>query len=323
MTTTQTRRPRRAASTGFFDKYGLVVALLAVIAIFGALRPSTYLTTTNLAINLNAKAVLVILVLSVLPSLAAGLYDMSIAGAMGLSYVVVGYLNVVQGWPILPTIAIALCAGLVIGLVNSLLIVKVGINSLIVTLGMGTLLGGIALGINGRAVSGLDERLVSFFRFSVGSVQVVFVIALLLTVVLWFVFRHTPVGRYIYVVGSGAEVARLAGLNVAAIQTGTLIVASLGASFAGVALAGVQNSVDPNSAAKLLLPAFAAAFLGSTALTPGRFNAWGAFIAVYFLAAGITGLQFLGMSGWIENVFYGGSLVAAVLLSYLARRRRS
>lgn len=322
MTSTTAQRARRASSSGFFDRYGLVVALVGVIAIFGALRPSTYLTTTNLGINLNAKAVLVILVLAVLPSLAAGLYDMSIAGAMGLSYVVVGFLNVVQGWPILPTVMVALACGLIVGLVNSVLIVKVGINSLIVTLGMGTLLGGIALGINGRAVSGLDEGLVSFFRFSVGNLQMVFLIALLLTAALWFVFRHTPVGRYIYVVGSGPEVARLAGLNVAAIQTGTLITASLGASFAGIALAGVQNSVDPNSAAKLLLPAFAAAFLGSTALTPGRFNAWGAFIAVYFLAAGITGLQFLGLSGWIENVFYGGSLVAAVLLSYLARRRR-
>jgi ribose transport system permease protein len=42
---------------------------------------------------------------------------------------------------------------------------------------------------------------------------------------------------------------------------------------------------------------------------------------VYFLATGVTGLQFLGLSGWIENVFYGGSLVVAVLLSFVARKR--
>jgi len=306
----------------FFNKYGLIVATGVVIAIFGILRPSTYLTFTNLSINLNTRAVTVILVLAVLPSLAAGLYDMSIAGAMGLSYVLVGYLNVALGWHILPTIVIALLSGLVIGITNSWLIVRVGINSLIVTLGMGTFLGGIALGINGSTVSGLSPGFVSFFRFSVGRLQMVFIIALLLTFAFWYMFRHTPVGRYIYVVGAGPDVARLSGLNVRALQTGALLTASLGAAFAGIALAGTQNSVDPNSAAKFLLPAFAAAFLGSTTLTPGRFNAWGAFIAVYFLAAGMTGLQFIGMSGWIENVFYGGSLVAAVLLSHLARKRR-
>jgi ribose transport system permease protein len=151
----------------------------------------------------------------------------------------------------------------------------------------------------------------------------VFVIALLMTTLLWYVFAHTPFGRYLFIVGAGPDVARLSGLRVRTIQTSALLIASLGAAFAGVALAGTQNSVDPNSASKLLLPAFSAAFLGSTAIVPGRFNAWGAFTAVYFLATGITGLQFLGLSGWIENVFYGGSLVLAVLLSFIARKRIS
>ena len=71
-----------------------------------------------------------------------------------------------------------------------------------------------------------------------------------------------------------------------------------------------------------LILLFAAAFLGSTAIVPGRFNAWGTFIAVYFLVTGITGLQYLGYAGWPEQVFYGGSLVLAVTLSHLAGRRR-
>jgi ribose transport system permease protein len=288
--------------------------------VFTLLRP-TFFTFTNLAINLNTKAVLVLLVLATLPALAAGLYDMSVAGAMGLSYVLMGYLNVVNGWPIEAAIAVALLSGLVVGAVNALLIVRVGINSLIATLGMGTLLGGLALGINGSTVSGLTPYFVGFFRYPLGGIQMVFVIAFCLTVALWYVFSQTPFGRYLFVVGAGPEVARLSGLKVKQLQTTALLIASIGAAFAGVALAGVQNSVDPNSASKLLLPAFSAAFLGSTAIVPGRFNAWGAFVAVYFLATGITGLQFLGLSGWIENVFYGGSLVLAVLLSFIARKR--
>jgi ribose transport system permease protein len=64
-----------------------------------------------------------------------------------------------------------------------------------------------------------------------------------------------------------------------------------------------------------MLSSFAAAFLGTSILQPGRFNAWGTFIAVYFLVTGITGLELLGLAGWIESVFYGSSLVLAVALS--------
>jgi ribose transport system permease protein len=305
------------------NKYGLIIALVLLIVVFTALRPTTFFTFTNLVINLNTKAVLVILVLSVLSSLAAGLYDMSIAGTMGVAYVLMGYLNVVLGWSILAAILAALLAGLLVGLVNALLIVRVGINSLIVSLGMGTLLTGLALGINGRAVYGLTPAFVALFRFPIFGIQMVFVIALVLTGLVWFVFSHTPFGRYLFIVGAGLEVARLSGLRVGLLQTAALLVSSIGSAFAGIALAGTQNSVDPNSSAKFLLPAFAAAFLGSTAINPGRFNAWGGFIAVYFLATGITGLQFLGLSGWIESVFYGASLMLAVLLSAVARRRYS
>jgi ribose transport system permease protein len=70
-----------------------------------------------------------------------------------------------------------------------------------------------------------------------------------------------------------------------------------------------------------MLPAFAAAFLGATAISPGRFNPWGTFIAVYFLASGIVGLQLIGLSGWIEQVFYGAALILAVAASRLASRR--
>ncbi|MFZ0603189.1 MAG: hypothetical protein WAN05_17860, partial [Roseiarcus sp.] len=70
------------------------------------------------------------------------------------------------------------------------------------------------------------------------------------------------------------------------------------------------------------LPAVAAAFLGSTCVAPGRFNPWGATVAVYFLVTGITGLVFLGFSSFIQEMFYGGALVIAVTLSQLVRGRQ-
>jgi ribose transport system permease protein len=134
------------------------------------------------------------------------------------------------------------------------------------------------------------------------------------------VFSYTPLGRYLYFVGAGRNVARLTGVRVDLIRAGALISGSVIAGAAGVLLAGRNGSVDPNFAPGFLLPAFAGAFLGATTINPGRFNPWGTFIAVYFLVTGINGLQLLRITGWVELVFFGGALIVGVIFSRLARR---
>jgi ribose transport system permease protein len=191
----------------------------------------------------------------------------------------------------------------------------------VVTLGTGTLLFGIGFGINSLTTGGISSDLVDAVRTQLLGIPLVFYYGLLLTVAMWYVYSYTPLGRYLYFFGAGRDVARLSGLPVDAIRAGSLIGTSLISAIAGVAVAGQLGSADPNTARAYLLPAFAGAFLGSTAITPGRFNPWGAFIAVYFLITGITGLNILGYSGWVEEVFYGASLVIAILFSHLARRR--
>jgi ribose transport system permease protein len=92
------------------------------------------------------------------------------------------------------------------------------------------------------------------------------------------------------------------------------------AGAAGVVMVGTQGGADPASGAAYLLPAFAAAFLGSTAIIPGRFNVWGTFLAVYFLVTGITGLQLMGVENFVQALFYGSALIIAVAAAQLAGR---
>ncbi len=115
--------------------------------------------------------------------------------------------------------------------------------------------------------------------------------------------------------------ARLSGLHVTRIRWGSFIFCGLFAGMAGVMYAGSLGGADPASGQTFLLPAFAAAFLGATAIQPGRFNPIGTFIAVYFLVSGITGLQLLGVQNFVQQLFYGGALVIAVGLSTLVGRR--
>ncbi|WP_281167475.1 ABC transporter permease [Rubellimicrobium thermophilum] len=136
-----------------------------------------------------------------------------------------------------------------------------------------------------------------------------------------YVFDFTPLGRRLLFVGRGREVARLNGIAVDRVRAGALVVSGLLSAAAGILYAGVLGSADPYSGLNFLLPAFAAAFLGATAIIPGRFNPWGALVAVYFLATGITGLTMMGIPLWVTNVFNGAALILAVTISQITRRR--
>ena len=85
--------------------------------------------------------------------------------------------------------------------------------------------------------------------------------------------------------------------------------------------AAAVGGFDPTTSQSYLLPTFAATFLGTAILQPGRFNPLGTWIAVFFLATGILGLNLLGFTGWVTSVFYGGVLVLAVTISSLLHRR--
>ena len=149
-----------------------------------------------------------------------------------------------------------------------------------------------------------------------------FYYAIVIALIVWYVFEYTALGRRVLFVGRGREVARLSGIETERIRLGCLVASSLLGAFAGVLYAGTQGAADPVSGTSYLLPAFAAAFLGSTSIMPGRFNPWGSALAVYFLVTGITGLIFMGVSTFVQDMFYGGALILAVTLSQLVRGRQ-
>lgn len=302
-------------------RYTLVYAWVAMIIVYGAIDPSHFLTAINFEVIFSTAAPLLILCLGLLPSLAAGEIDLSIAGTFGLSGVLTAVLNVNLGMPIGVSILAALALGVLVGGVNALLIVKLDVGSLVVTLGMSSLLAGVALGITTLPISGVSNALVTAAGLRLAGLQLVFFYAVLVTLALVYVERFTPLGRYLFFVGASREVSRLSGIPVQGLRAGTLIAGALAASLAGVLLVGTQGSADPTVGPTYLLPVFAGAFLGSTAITPGRFNALGTFVAIFFLQTGTQGLELLGQSGWVDQAFYGVALVVAVALPQLLKRR--
>lgn len=306
------------------ERFALVIAWVALIALFGALMPEVFLSWRNFSTMFGSQAVLVVLTLAILVPLTSGDFDLSCASVLTLSAMMVAVLNVVHGWPILPVLVCVLAAGALVGAVNAFFVLYFRIHSLIVTLGIGTFVNGVILWISdSQTLSGISMGLVQWVVINrVFGIPVAFFYALLLTVVIWYVFEYTVPGRKLLFVGRGREVSRLNGINVDRVRASSFIASGVIAAFAGILYAGMTGSADPLSGLNLLLPAFAAAFLGATSIMPGRFNPVGAFIAVYFLVTGITGLTMLGANAYVQNLFYGGALVIAVALSQLVRNRQ-
>ncbi|TWH15140.1 ABC transporter permease [Rhodococcus rhodochrous] len=321
-TESDSARPRRSLGL-LFEKYALVLALIAVVVVFSALRPETYPTANNLQNILGSQAVLLVLALGLIVPLTAGEFDLSAVSTMSLAAMTIAVLNVQHGWSLLPAIAVAVLACLVVGLINALLVVRLQIDSFIATLGSGTVVLGVVQWISdSTSVTGVDSALVdATIGTRIFGVSLQFYYALALVLIMAVVFQYTPIGRRLLFVGRGAQVARLSGLHVDRIRGGALVTSALVAALAGIVYAGMLGGADPSSGQSFMLPAFAAAFLGATAIVPGRFNAFGTLVAVYFLVAGVVGLQMLGVASFVQQLFYGGALVVAVALSGAVRRR--
>lgn len=328
-TTTKTPAPvtdfarPRVALGPLVEKYALVLALVAVVLVFSALRPEIYPTANNLQNILGSQAVLLILALGLIVPLTAGEFDLSAVSTMSLAAMTIAVLNVQQGWSLLPAIAVAVLVALSVGVVNAVLVVRLHIDSFIATLGSGTVVLGVVQWISdSTSVTGIDAALVdATIGTRLFGVSLQFYYALALVLLTAVIFQYTPIGRRLLFVGRGPQVARLSGLHVDRIRGGALVTSALVAALAGIVYAGMLGGADPSSGQSFMLPAFAAAFLGATAIVPGRFNAFGTLVAVYFLVAGVVGLQMLGVASFVQQLFYGGALVVAVALSGAVRRR--
>ncbi|MEQ8348362.1 MAG: ABC transporter permease [Sneathiellaceae bacterium] len=307
----------------FLEAYALVAALLVLMAVFGMLKPAAFLSWANISTMLGSQAVLVVLTLALIIPLTAGDFDLSVASMATLSAMILAVLNAEGGWPLWAAMLVALGAGIVTGVVNAAFILYFRIHSLIVTLGTGTFIQGVVFWISGSmTISGLSDGLTEYVIITrLFGIPLAFYYALGLCVLLWYVFEYTTPGRRLLFVGRGREVARLSGIRVERVRFAALISSGFLSAAGGMLYAGTIGAADPLSGQTFLLPAFAAAFLGATAVYPGRFNPFGSLVAVYFLIVGITGLTILGIQTFVQNLFYGGALVIAVALSQLVRNR--
>jgi ribose transport system permease protein len=302
--------------------YGTIVVLVFMLIAFSLVEPGTFATIENFRNILNDMAIGTIVAGGLTVPLVAGDFDLSIghvASFCGL--LLVGLLSFNQ-LPIPLAILVVVAIGAVIGVINGVVVSKLGVNAFIATLGTGTLV----VGLNYAYSGGIPLQLThsrEFTDVAIGrfwGVPHLIAIMAALLLILWVFLNRTVQGQHIKAIGISAESARRAGVAVDRSRIVAFACASTCAAIGGVLMASNLGSGQVTAGDGFMLTSFSAAFLGSAALKEGQFHILGTLIGVLTVAVGNNGLAMIGAPIFTQFLFAGLLLVVAVALSSIGRR---
>lgn len=313
--------PRSEVIAEAIRRYGVFVAL-AVTVVFGYIAVPNFATFANLDSVLRQAAVLGVVALGqTFVILTAGI-DLSVGMLMGLVTVLSNGIMAGDAGLILPIVVLALLVGAVVGLANGVGVVYFRVNPLIVTLAMMSILQGVIFLYTDRTVGRAPPEFRELAYGDLGPLPTSVALLLILTAVAWVTLRHTPLGRYVYAVGSDLQSARRAGIDVGRITIAAYVICGVFAATAGLVLAARLGSGYTGAGAGFELDSIVAVVLGGTALSGGRGGVIGTIAGVLLLALISNILNLLGVSPFAQRVVNGLIIIGAIAI-YTARRRES
>lgn len=316
--------PARLDVLRLLSRYGTLVVLAVMVIAVSLLEPGTFPTASNAINVLNQSALTAVIAMGLTLPLVTGEFDLSVGYGASLCGVIACEL-MQHGLSIPAAFAAAVAAGAAIGLVNGLIVTRIGVNAMVATLGIGT----IVVGINYAIARGVPVALgnpVSFINVTLGKflgVPYPVYAMLLIALTLWVLLNRTVIGQSMRAVGGNPVAARMCGLRVDSARVTAFVVAGACAAITGVLLASRTGSAAVDGGDSYLLSAFAACFFGSAVLRDGQFHIAGTLIGVITVAVGFNAMALIGMSTYWQYLFQGALLILGVGVGTLARRHAS
>ena len=304
----------------------LIVALSLVMSIaFGGI----FFSLSNLSgilLNLVSEAILAV---GMMYLIVAGVIDLSVGANLALGGAIAGiclkgsvlFGIVIHPQPVPVAILWGLVASTIGGLLNGLLVARVGVNALIATLAMSKIIGGAALYIGGSEIANLPEsftilsqtRVLGFFMPVYDLVVIVIVGTILLAKIRFF--------RRFYFIGGNIRSAHLSGINVARTLTALFAIMGFLAGLAGIIFAARMGNASGNTLPNIELNVITAAIIGGGSLSGGKGNIAGAFMGVVFINLIKTSMVIAGIDIYWQPIFVGIILISAVVIDVVLQRR--
>lgn len=302
------------------NKAGIGLALLALILFF-AIFAEHFLSANNITNVLTQVTINLILAVGMTFVILVGGIDLSVGSVMALGAVVAGKMITLPGLGatelILLSILAATLAGVVCGLLNGLISAYWALPSFIITLGMLNIARGAALHIsNAKTIYSFPFAFEEFGSLLIFGVPVVFLVALFLVFIAWFVLNYTVFGRLLYGIGNNEEAVRLAGHPVFWYKVAAFTICGLTAGIAAIIYMARLNISSPIAGIGFELNAIAAVIIGGTSLSGGRGSVIGTLLGVFIIGVLANGLILIGVNDFMRQMITGVVVIVAVILDY-------
>jgi simple sugar transport system permease protein len=305
--------------------------VLLVMVVIGAIVAPSFLTVINLINILEQVSVLGLTTIGLTFVVLIGRLDLSLEGIVGFAPMLAavmlapatagGFGLELPGWT---GLLIAFSAAGLIGVFNGFMVVKVGLNPFISTLGLLVLLrGGVLIVSNGRSIYSPGDALTFLGSARVFGLPMSVVLFVVVATVVGLVFQYHRYGRALYAVGGNEEAARAAGINVDRVIWSAFIFAALLSGLAGVLMTGRLDSAVTTQGQGIIFSAFAAAVIGGVSLGGGRGTIIGVVSGVLLIGVINNLLTLAQVPSFYVQASTGAVIIVAAVLTSLASSRTS
>ncbi|WP_461367329.1 ABC transporter permease [Candidatus Darwinibacter acetoxidans] len=304
-------------------KYGTILALVIVTLMFSLFVPG-FVNSRNLLNILRQVALLAVIAEGFTMCLIVDELDLSFANVASLASVIAGALILGGMHPFL-AIVIVLAVGAGIGLLNGLLVTKVGIPSLITTLAMGIIsVGFIYMFTDGLSLYGaMPAGFLFLGRGSIAGIPFLVIIMFAVVLLAHVLVNKFKVGKHMQATGANVRAARLAGINTDFYKILGLVLSSAGAALTGILLTSRLGTANPEGATGFMMDSFASALMGMTVLSIGRAKPLGTLVGVLMIGVISNGMTLAGAPYYMQDITKGVIILLSVTITSLQSKRQA
>lgn len=303
-----------------FKKFSTLFILIVLVVVFSAASPN-FLRMDNLLNVLRQVAVIGILAAGMTYVIISGGMDLTVGAYLGLSGVIIAKLMSDGGVSAPLAVLLTMAALTVVGVITGALIVYLNVSAMVITLGMMTVVRGLAYIIsNGLPVYDIPESIVFLGQGYVAGIPVPVMIMLIIVAVMGIILKYSYFGRYVYAIGGNVEAAKLAGLPVKKITISLYGISAFLASIAGIVLTGRVSSGAPASGTGTEMDVVTAVVIGGISVNGGKGSMLGAFLGAVIIGVLSNGLTIMNVGEYYQQVVKGVVLILAVAFDVIANR---
>ncbi|ANY68856.1 sugar ABC transporter permease [Paenibacillus sp. BIHB 4019] len=321
--------------SSFLFKYGSLI-VIAIVILFFSLWDEHFFTYANLSDILRSISIVTFVAIGVTFSLTVDGFDLSVGSTVSLTTVVTAAMMVWFEQPLIVVLIVAIAIGVLVGLLNALLIVRIRIPDLLATLAVMYIVAGIHKTYtkgysiynnmpmpDGSTAPGVfNSSFLWLGQGKIGQIPVPVILMVIAVIVVHLFFKYSKWGRQMQTTGGNEEAARLSGIRVRRIRTAAYVASGVFAAIGGVLFAARVGTGQIDAGAPMMMEAVAAVFVGYSVFGAGKPNVIGTFFGALLIGVLLNGLTMMKVQYYSNDIIKGVVLVLALAVTFIHLNKR-